>query len=45
MSYLKPTLVTLGSLYSVIKYTGAKGHAGILESATWRIIPAYALDD
>lgn len=45
MSYTKPTLAILGSLYSVIKHTGAKGHAGILESATWRINPAYDLDD
>lgn len=45
MSYAKPTLMVLGSLFSVIKYTGVKGHSGILESATWKLNPAYDLDD
>jgi hypothetical protein len=45
IEYRKPAIVDLGSVMEVIRGTFTKGHAGVLESIHWRIIPAYELDD
>ncbi len=45
IAYRKPALVVLGSLIEMIRGTLIKGHRGIIEAVSSRILPAYDLDE
>jgi hypothetical protein len=45
IDYRKPDLVLLGSVMEMICGTLIKGHRGIIEAVSSRIIPAYDLDE
>jgi len=45
IDYRKPELVLLGSAMEMIRGTLIKGHRGIIEAVSSRILPAYDLDE